>query len=218
MIQIDLFNFWRSSLTTQGFTTQQIYMNTTQAFTGRTFIDLDRIYIDLFTGRTFQIQIYSVIFTTHNSIQPWINSDCSCHAPPDFFFFFSKSCSFQAILRGKPLFWANFGLRSLGVKSPSAPDQNPGPGQGTLGRGSKLSTQTRNCQLSPHAGIQISFEIWHKRNADEWAVLFLKIFRRTPPPKNKKETDLIRQANNLSQLHHTKNVTLWSHCRRGTLL
>ena len=30
---------------------------------------------------------------------------------------FSKSCSFEAILREKPLFWANFGLRAPGVKT-----------------------------------------------------------------------------------------------------
>ena len=40
--------------------------------------------------------------------------------------FFFKSCSFQAILREKPLFWANFGFRApLGVKTPLGPhDQN----------------------------------------------------------------------------------------------
>ena len=39
-----------------------------------------------------------------------------------------KSCSFQAILREKPLFWANFGLSPpLGVKTPlGPPDQNSG--------------------------------------------------------------------------------------------
>ena len=35
--------------------------------------------------------------------------------------FLSKLCSFQAIARGKPLFWAHFGLRA-------PPDQNPGSG------------------------------------------------------------------------------------------
>ncbi len=35
---------------------------------------------------------------------------------------FSKSCSFQAILREQPLFWVTFGLRApLGVKTPLAP-------------------------------------------------------------------------------------------------
>ena len=40
----------------------------------------------------------------------------------------SKSCSFQAIWREKPLFWAIFGLRAppWGQKSTGPPDQNPG--------------------------------------------------------------------------------------------
>ena len=40
----------------------------------------------------------------------------------------SKSCSFQAILRENPLFWANVLLRApLGVKTPlGPPDKNPG--------------------------------------------------------------------------------------------
>ena len=46
--------------------------------------------------------------------------------------FLSKSCSFQGILRGKPLFLANFGLRApLGIKTPLAPLTNildPAPG------------------------------------------------------------------------------------------
>ena len=42
--------------------------------------------------------------------------------------FFSKSCCFQAFLRGNPLFWANFGFSSpSGVKTLlGPPDQNPG--------------------------------------------------------------------------------------------
>ncbi len=46
----------------------------------------------------------------------------------------SKSCSFQAILREKPLFRAKFGLKApLGVKTLlGSPDPNPGSALGFL--------------------------------------------------------------------------------------
>ncbi len=51
----------------------------------------------------------------HKRIQPAL-------CPQDFF----KIMQFSAILREKPLFWANFGLSSPGVKTPLPPDLDPG--------------------------------------------------------------------------------------------